>query len=233
LQDLIGRRVGISDFGSIRHWGIQIQLKKAGLDLVRDIEWVRGMFNPVHLHALRSGKVDCIACKPWEWEELKQEGCNALVKPADQYPNGRPERIIAATGRILEERPDLVKSFLKALIRAYWFVRDMPKNFEYIYNLEKRLRHQSPDPEERGVKISCGTPMYLEAMPFPLDGLATGFEDMLAEETKLGELNYEVPAISEVCAQDLCAEAFKELRERGELEPQYQRVRAIAERWGY
>jgi hypothetical protein len=30
-----------------------------------------------------------------------------------------------------------VKSFLKALIRSYWFVRDMPKNYEYITNLEK------------------------------------------------------------------------------------------------
>jgi hypothetical protein len=26
-------------------------------------------------------------------------------------------------------------------------------------------------------------------MPFPIDGRATGFEDMLAEEDKLGELN--------------------------------------------
>jgi hypothetical protein len=26
----------------------------------------------------------------------------------------------------------------------------------------------------------------LEAMPFPIDGRATGFEDMLAEEEKLG-----------------------------------------------
>ena len=233
LQDLKGKRVGISDFGSIRHWAIQIQLRKVGLDLERDVEWVRGMFYPVHMPALRSGKVDCIPCKPWEWEELKKEGCNALVTPADQYPSGRPERIIAATGRILEERPDLVKSFLKGMIRSYWFVRDMPKNFEYIYNLEKRLRLQSADPEERGVKISCGKPLDLEAMPFPLDGKATGFEDMLREEEKLGELNYQVPDIQSVCAQDLVDEAFQELRARKELDAEYQRVKAIADRWGY
>ena len=64
-----------------------------------------------------------------------------------------PERIIAATGRILEERPDLVKSFLRGMIRSYWFIRDMPKNFEYVNNLEKRLRLKSPDPEERVVRI--------------------------------------------------------------------------------
>ena len=156
-----------------------------------------------------------------------------MVKPADQYPNGRPERIIAATGRILEERPDLVKSFLKGMIRSYWFCRDMPKNFEYIRQLEKRLRYASADPEERKIKISSAAPVDLEAMPFPIDGLATGFEDMLAEEEKLGELNYEVPSIKDVCAQDLVVEAYKELLEQKELQEEYQRVSAIAQKWGY
>ncbi len=56
---------------------------------------------------------------------------------------------------------------------------------------------------------------------------------MLKEEERLGELNYDVPAIKDVCAQDLAKEAFKELMQREELAPEYQRVRAVAERWGY
>ena len=131
LQELKGKRVGISDFNSIRHWAIQIQLKKAGLDLERDIEWVRlGVNSRFHVDAIRNGKVECAPVPPWSAEDLKKEGCNALVSPADQYPNGRPERIIAVTGRVLEERPDLVKSFLRGIIRSYWFIRDMPKNYE-------------------------------------------------------------------------------------------------------
>ena len=120
------------------------------------------------------------------------------------------------------------------MIRAYWFVRDMPKNHEYVTNLEKRLRFLSPDPEERVVENNpARTARDLEAMPFPIDGLATGFEDMLKEEEKLGELNYEVPAIKDVCAQDLVAEAYQELLQRKELAPEHQRVSAIAQRWGY
>jgi hypothetical protein len=235
LADLKGKRVGISDFNSIRHWAIQIQLKKAGLDLERDVEWVRiGVASRLHKQAIRSGRVECGPVPTWDAEDLKKEGCNVLVSPADQYPDGRPERVIAATGRILEEKPDLVKSFLKALIRAYWFVRDMPKNYEYITNLEKRLRFLSPDPEERVVKNHPSrTARDLEAMPFPIDGRATGFEDMLKEEEKLGELNYEVPAIKDVCAQDLVTEAYQELIQRKELQPEYQRVKLVAERWGY
>ena len=70
-------------------------------------------------------------------------------------------------------------------------------------------------------------------MPFPLDGLATGFEDMLREEKLIGGLEYEVPAIADVCAQDLVTEAYKELRGRRELADEYQRVQAVAERCGY
>jgi len=233
LQDLKGKKIGILDFGSIRQWAMQIQLFKAGVDPEKDVEWVRGLSNPIHIPALRSGKVDCIPVKPWHAEELKKEGFNALVNPADQYPDGRPERVIAATGRVLEGRPDLVKNFLKGMIRSYWFMRDMPKNFDYLSSMGKRLHIQSADPEQRHITVSANTPIDLEAMPFPIDGLATGFEDMLAEEKRRGELNYEVPAINEVCAQDLVREGFQELRQRKELEPEYQRLSGIAQKWGY
>jgi ABC-type nitrate/sulfonate/bicarbonate transport system substrate-binding protein len=233
LQELKGKRVGISDFNSIRHWAIQIQLKKAGLDLERDVEWVRvGVNSKFHVEAIRNGRVECAPVPPWYAEDLIKEGCNVLVSPADQYPNGRPERIIAATGRILEERPDMVRAFLKGMIRSYWFVRDMPKNYEYITNLEKRIRLLSPDPEERVVQVPRSL-RDLEAMPFPLDGRASGFEDMLKEEERLGELNYNVPPIKEVVAQDLVDEAFRELRGRKELDEEFQRLKKAEARWGY
>ena len=234
LQDLKGKRVGISDFNSIRHWGIQVQLRKAGLDIEKDVEWVRcGVSTRVLVEALRQGRVECAPVSSVIAENLKKEGCNILVVPQETYPNGRPERVIAATGRILEERPDLVKNFLKGLIRSYWFVRDMPKNFEYIHQLDKRLRIHTADPEERIHDPNRYTTDDLESMPFPLDGLATGFEDMLREEKLIGGLEYEVPPIKEVCAQDLAEEAYKELRGRKELDAEYQRVQDVAKRWGY
>ena len=234
LRDLKGKRVGISDFNSLRHWAIQIQLTKAGLDIERDVEFVRcGVSEHLHVEALKNGKVECGPVSMPSAEALKKEGFNILVVPKDQYPHGFPQRIIAATGRILEERPDVVKSFLKGLIRSYWFVRDMPKNFEFLYNLDKRLRVETADPEERIHNPKRYTVHFLESQPFPIDGLATGFEDMLREEKNIGGLNYDVPAVASVCAQDLVKEAYKELRGRKELEPEYQRAQAVAERYGY
>jgi hypothetical protein len=233
LQDVKGQRVGISDWNSIRHWGLQIQLRKAGLDLERDVEWIRiGPSRERHLDALLGGKVECAPISSADAEDLKKQGFNILATPKDQYPDGRPERIIAATGRILEERPDLVKSFLKALIRSYWFSRDMPKNFEYLCQLHRRLLNGSADPEERE-RATWRSPRDLEVMPFPIDGLATGIEQMLEDEERIGGLDFKVPPVKEVCAQDLVQEAFKELRARKELDAEYQRVKAISERWGY
>jgi hypothetical protein len=108
----------------------------------------------------------------------------------------------------------------------------MPKNFEYLCQLHRRLLTGSADPEERE-RVTWRSPLDLEVMPFPIDGKATGFEQMLADEEKIGGLDYNVPSIKDVCAQDLVEEAFKELIARKELEPEYQRVKAIAERWGY
>ena len=233
LKDLKGKRVGISDWNSIRHWALQIQLRKAGLDLEKDVEWIRiGPSRQRHLDALTGGKVECAPIGSQDAEDLKKMGFNILATPKDQYPEGRPERIIAATGRILEERPDLVKSFLKALIRSYWFVRDMPKNFEYLRQLHRRLLATSADPEERE-RATWRSPLDLEVMPFPIDGLATGLEQMLEDEERIGGFGVKVPSVKEVCAQDLVAEAYKELRARKELEPEYDRVKVIADRWGY
>jgi ABC-type nitrate/sulfonate/bicarbonate transport system substrate-binding protein len=233
IADLKGRRVGISDFGSNKHWAISLWLRKYQLDPDRDVEMVRGIFHPVHIEALRSGKVACCPVSTFEVEDLKKDGFNPLITLKQQYPNGRPERIIAATGRILEERPDWVKSFLKGMIRSYWLMRDQPANFDYICQLERRLRYQSADPEEKGVKVTCDDPRRIEAMPFPLDGLPTGFEDLLREEEAAGDLNYDVPAIKDVCALDLVKEAYAELMQSNDRKADYERVLPIARRLEY
>ena len=233
IEDLAGKPVGISDFGSNKHWAISLFLKKAGMDPEKDVKMVRGIFHPIHLEALRSGRVATCPVATWEADILKKEGFNVLKSVKELYPNGRPERIIAATGRILEEKPEWVKSFLKAMIRSYWLMRDMPTNFDYVHAMERRLRYMSADPEEKGVKLSCDDPRRIEAMPFPLDGMATGFEDMLREEDSVGDLNYDVPDIKDVVAQDLVKEAYAELMQRKELMPVYNRVKKIADRLEY
>ena len=119
------------------------------------------------------------------------------------------------------------------MIRVYWFFRDQPKNFSYIYNLEKRLRFQSPEPGECGTRFANASPEICERWPFPIDGLPAGFEALLEEEREAGQLNYEVPPIREVCALDLVREAFRELTAAGRIEAGFERAQAVMQRFGY
>jgi hypothetical protein len=82
-------------------------------------------------------------------------------------------------------------------------------------------------------KFVCQTPVHIEALPFPLDGRATGFEDLLSEEKSAGQLEYDVPRISDVCALDLVSDAFEELKHRPAVRDQFERVSAVVDRLGY
>ncbi|MBI2988482.1 MAG: ABC transporter substrate-binding protein [Deltaproteobacteria bacterium] len=233
LRDLKGKRIGVIEIGGINYRGVRACLRKAGLDPDRDVEWIGRVYPPGNIDALRNGKVDCLRIEASKAEKLQKEGFNILADPKQQYPEGFPDRIIAATGKILESKPEFVKAFLKAMIRSYWFVRDQPENFSYLYNLEKRLRFQSPDPDEGGARFATASAEIAQAMPFPIDGLPTGFEALLEEEREAGDLNYDVPPVREVCALDLVREAFRELVGREELKPEFERVSATVKRFGY
>jgi len=233
LRDLKGRRAGVLEIGGAGHLALKACLRREGLNPERDVEYLGRIYYPINIDALRSGKVDAINLGAWQAEKLIKEGFNIIAEPKQLYPDGFPTRIIAATGRILESQPEFVKAFLKGMIRAYWFFRDQPRNFSYLYNLEKRLRFQSPEPGESGTRFANASPEICERWPFPIDGLPTGFAALLEEEREAGELNYEVPPIKEVCALDLARESFRELTEREDLKADYERAQAVVQRMGY
>ncbi len=62
---------------------------------------------------------------------------------------------------------------MKAMIRAYWFVR-IKDNFAVTQAMERRLRRDSPDEDERARMAQFGSGDQAEMMPFPIDGLPTG-----------------------------------------------------------
>jgi hypothetical protein len=48
------------------------------------------------------------------------ESSSDLFDIAAHYPKGRPDRINIATGKALREKPEMVKAYIKRMIRAYW-----------------------------------------------------------------------------------------------------------------
>jgi hypothetical protein len=169
-----------------------------------------------------------------EGPEMLQEGFTKLIDLSVLYPEGRPDRVIAATEEFLNERPDWANAYVKGMIRSYWFMRTMPDNFEYLKNLERRMRVNSFDAEEPFIPLSCRTPLACELMPFPPDGVPTGFDGYLQEWVELGELDQDdVAMLKESLRTDIVREAFSELESRAELKPLLQRAREVTARIGY
>ena len=232
LGDLRGKRVGLIDFKDNLYISVAPWLKRAGVSL-DDVVWVRGV-NPQRAPAaIQAGEVDAAFVQGPSLPPLLERGFVHLFDPQAHYPNGRPDRIIVATARALEEKADLIKAFIRGMIRSYWFCRTQPENFVYLYNLERRLRIQSPDPDE--IRRKPGdTPQHMERWPFPIDGIATAMGEYVRDMVEIGELAEEDSVgLEEAVRQEVAREAFNELAARPELQGALARVREVAARIGY
>lgn len=233
LTQLRGKSVGLKDFGSVRYFALVPLLRAAGLDPDSDLNFVRNVSDGAQ--ALAAGTVDCAFVSPELGPATEARGFTKLVDLAEVYRGGRPDRIIVTTERLIDERPEWVAAYARAMIRTYWFVRTMPDNFQYVRSLERRLRSQSLDPDEHGLQsLACGTPERCEAMPFPLDGMATGLEQYVKNWVDAGDLDPEDAAyLAESLRMDIAQQAFRELLSRSELMPEYERAAQVTARLGY
>lgn len=231
LGELAGKRIGIIDHDDVLVTMISYHLQEAGVPL-DSIEWVTQIDTRRGPGALRDQRVDAAFVDGIDLPAVQAEGFTMLLDVASKYPNGRPDRVIAATGRALDERPDEVMAFLRGMIRAYWFLRTMPENVHVTMAIERRLRRWSPDPDEPKRMPQFGSAEHAERMPFPIDGHASGFEQYLKEAVALGTIpEYIEP--SELTRLDLAADAFVDLSRRPELQPDLHRVQQVVERFGY
>jgi ABC-type nitrate/sulfonate/bicarbonate transport system substrate-binding protein len=233
LKDLRGQRIGISDVGDNHHLLLTYWLREAGLDPEIDVQWVTGIGPETRLSGLVEGRIDAglVTHGGDHSAELQKAGLAVLQDFSSAYPNGRPDRVIVSSNRVLDERGDQVKAFLRAILRTYWFVRDT-QNFFYFQNLERRLRRQSPNHFEQVRPVHAKSLQWMEKhQAYPVDGLASGLEEYAREMVALGDI--EKIDLKKVIRQDLMREAYQELSARAEARPELERARDVAKRIGY
>ncbi len=232
LGDLRGKRVGLIDFKDNLYISVAPWLQRAGINL-EEVVWTRGV-NPQRApEALLKGEVDAAFVQVPSMPPLLERGFVHLFDPQAHYPNGRPDRIIVATERALEEKADLIQAFIRGMIRSYWFCRTQPENFVYLYNLERRLRIQSPDPDE--VRRKPGdSPQHMERWPFPIDGIATAMGEYVRDMVQIGELAEEdSDGLEQAVRQEIARDAFTELAARPDMQETLARMREVVARIGY
>lgn len=231
LKDIKGKRVGIIDVDDVLQIVLAYYLKKEGIE-ESEVTWIRGIDPRRAPAALRDGRIDVGFLDGVAIRSMLDEGYNLLLDVQKQYPQGRPDRVIAATGKALAEKPEELKAFIKGMVRAYWFLRTMPENLLVTQAIEKRLRRQSTDPDEPKRLPQFGSADHAEMMPFPFDGIPTGLEQYLDEQVYTGRLGSKVKA-DDLVRLDVAREAFAELSSREDLRSDLARAKQVAAKYGY
>jgi ABC-type nitrate/sulfonate/bicarbonate transport system substrate-binding protein len=232
----IGVRENSADGGGLVEFFIEEALKEAGVNPETEVEMVRDpMFgyrnNPAHIDMLRSGKVNAITSSPPFSDELEKEGYPVILDPNVVFPR-RPGKVTVAPRRTIEQRGDELKAYFRAITRTFWFMRDV-NNFQYLHDLEARLRKLTHNDDEQRLFIASA-PDRVDSWALPMDGGIErhALERIIQEMVKRGRLERPIP-VGDVFKDDAVRNAYRDVSTRGELKSAFNKAMAVFEKYGF
>lgn len=172
-DQLKGRKVGISRFGSGTDTAIRLVCKKFGLDPVKDLVILQGGTQPSRLQALLVGALDATLVSPPLDLTAKKQGLSILVNLAE-LGIPYPQLVIETSERIIRENPQLVKNFLKGFIEGLYYVANHKDETKKI--ITKYLKTSDPEILEATYQSFMQVTDY-SANP-NLDGMRNAIEEV-------------------------------------------------------
>src|SRR5581483_6886512 len=163
---------------------------------------------------------------------LGRDGFPMILDPNKIFPR-RPGKITVATRQTIEKRGDELTAYFRAIIRSFWFMRDV-KNFDYVKDLETRLRKTNTHNEdERRLCIVTG-PDRLDSWALPVDGgvAPEAIERIAAEMHSSGKLPRRLSA-DEILREGPVTSAYREVSARPALQPALKTALAAVEKYGF
>ena len=130
IEDLKGKAIGITRFGSLTWTMANYYLKKAGLDPEKDVTIVEiGSDIAAITAALQQGKIQAyMAWTPVFYKLTKENIAFPLINPLDEETHRRwigessLEAGIITRGDVIEEDPELVLRFVNAIKKALLYI---------------------------------------------------------------------------------------------------------------
>ncbi len=116
-EQLKGKRVAISRFGSGTDTAVRLVLEKFNLDPTKDVTIVQLGAQPSRFAGLVNGAVDATIIAPPFDITAKKMGYHILTNIAE-LGIPYPQEVIETTDRYLREQPALAKNFLKAFLEG-------------------------------------------------------------------------------------------------------------------
>jgi ABC-type nitrate/sulfonate/bicarbonate transport system substrate-binding protein len=116
-QQLKDKKLGISRFGSTDDFAIKLALSEFGLNPKSDVNIVQVGGPPARLSAMKAGAIDGTVLTPALALVARKQGSNVLLDFAARGIEYQLSALIARD-EFLRDRPDTVKSFLKAFVEG-------------------------------------------------------------------------------------------------------------------
>src|SRR5713226_403398 len=140
-EQLKGKKIAISRFGSGTDTAIRLVLTKFGLNPEKDVTLVQLGAQPSRYAALVAGSIDATLVAPPFDVTAKKQGFPVLV---DMAPLGIPyaQQVLETTDRTIREHPQTVKNLLKGFIAGIQFAFANPEPTKRI--MAKYLKITDP-----------------------------------------------------------------------------------------
>ena len=137
--DLIGKRVGISRFGTTADYGARIALKKLKLQPQKDVTLIQIGDTPARIGGMLSGAIEAATLSSSEKELAVQNGFHVLADPSEvEFPGNA----VVTTRAFLKTNRDDVKRFVRGLVEVIQFVKTQPERSKKILH---EIYRQSDD----------------------------------------------------------------------------------------
>jgi NitT/TauT family transport system substrate-binding protein len=141
-NQLKGKRVGISRFGSGTDTAMRLVVKRFGLDPVKDLVILQGGTQPSRLQAVQAGSLDATLVSPPLDLTAKKLGLSILVNIAE-LGIAYPQLVIETSDRYNREQPIMVKNFLKGFIEGIYYAASHKE--ETKKTITKYLKSDDPE----------------------------------------------------------------------------------------
>jgi NitT/TauT family transport system substrate-binding protein len=186
-QDLKGKAVAISRFGSGSDFITRLALKSWGLDPVRDVTILQVGNSPDRLAAMMGGKVYGSILSLSQTPKAKRMGLRVLADLSEidaEYPQG----VLYVPASLIEKRPDLIRSFLKAYLEG---IRQFKINKPVAYRIITKSSGLTDKAEIEEYHTILSKNFLLD-YPMPtVAGIKTVLDDLAAKNPKVREIKPE------------------------------------------
>jgi ABC-type nitrate/sulfonate/bicarbonate transport system substrate-binding protein len=177
--DLIGKRVGISRFGTTADYGARLGLKKLKLQAQKDVTLIQIGDTPARIGGMLSGAIEAATLNSSEKELALRYGFHVIADPADvEFPSNA----VVTTRALMKTNREDVKRFLRGLVEVIQLSKTQP---EHTKKLLREIYRQNDD-GVIGKRYEAMVEMFPD-YPVLTKGAIQSFLEILRDEGKLKE----------------------------------------------